>query len=384
MKILIITSYTVPEFAGGGRNAWNFAQYLNKIGITNLLLTLNRNLKQKNKEIIEGVSICRLPYFNANIFLKVISYVLIIWPFYLFQVFKSEYIYLVGANIIGFRGYIWLASLFGKKVIFRSSLSGFDDIMSLMSRNRFQNYFQHATFARLNTYVSINPFFTKACHESGIKFKNMVETSQGVDIELFRPASADQKALIREKYSIPSTAFVILSVGHIIERKGFDEIFDFLSQNELDFLYLNVGEICYKKGHFMSAYSKETEKLIKSGKSKLKDKFRLLGSVNHISDVFQLADIFILGSYREGTPNVLLEAMACGLPVICRDLKGITDYLIFQRKNGCLFNDYESFHNGLKLLYSNPDKCKEFGKYSRSIIERDFSFGKFYQRVFQQ
>lgn len=382
MNILIVASYTVPEFAGGGQNAWQFACYLNSIGTNHLLLTLNRNLKWKGKETIGNVKIRRLPYFNANAVTKILSLVFLIWPGYLLQVLRSDFVYLIGANIVGYHGFIWLGSLLGKKVIFRSSLSGFDDVNALVKRSIFLGKFQRMTLSRIYAYISINPLFTKLYNESGIELKNLIESSQGVNINLFRPVSDTAKNILRQKYSIPSEKFVVLSVGYVIERKGFNDIFNFLANIESDFLYIVAGEISYPAGHFLFTHSEETNKLTEKGRSMLGDKLKLLGPVENPAEIYQLADIFLLGSETEGTPNVLLEAMASGLPVLCRHLEGLGGYLIFNGENGYLFNDYDSFLNGFRLLYSNSDNCHRLGGYSRKIIEKDHSFEKFYENVF--
>jgi len=384
MRILILTSYTIPDYAGGGRNAWRFASYLYRIGNPNKILTLNRNLKYKKKEIINGVIIRRLPYFNANQISKLISYLFFVLPGYVYHVLMSDYIYIIGANMIGYKGFIWLGFMVGKTVVFRSSLYGFDDMNSLLGKSRSKLLFQRTTLAGVHIYLSINPIFTKSCNESGIHLRKVIESSQGVDSELFQPLSAEQKRILRKKHSIPSDIFLVLTVGHIIKRKGFDKIFDHLSRLDLDFLFLVAGETDYGNGHFMSAYAEETKVLIESGESILAGKLRLSGPVDDIVELYQMADVFLLGSYNEGTPNVVLEAMSCGLPFICRDLEGISNFLIFPGKNGYLFSDYESFKFAFLNLYSDMDKCQEFGRFSRTIIEKDHSFEKLYQTVFQK
>jgi glycosyltransferase involved in cell wall biosynthesis len=384
MKILIITSYTIPDYAGGGRNAWRLANYLTRINISNNILTLNRNLKHKRNENINNVTIKRLPYFNANLITKLFSYLIFIWPGCLYQALKSDLIYIIGANIVGYQGFVWLGSMLRKTVVFRSTLMGFDDIGSLLEKSKFKFVYRHTTLAGIHIYMSINPHFTRSYEGTGIHLKKVIETSQGVDSDLFRPVYHKQRNSLRNKYSIPSDAFLVISVGHIIKRKGFDHIFDYLSRLELDYLYLVVGETEYTKEHFMSAYSKETRALIENGKSSLRGRLRFAGPVEETIELYQMADVFLLGSCFEGTPNVLLEAMSCGLPVICRELEGISGFLIFPGKNGYLFNDFESFRTAFLNLYQNADMCERFGRASRDIIEKGHSFEGLYEKVFRQ
>ena len=170
MRILILTSYTVPDYAGGGRNAWRFASFLNRIGSSGKILTLNRNLEYKRKEIINDVTIRRLPYFNINLLTKLISLLFFIWPGYLFHALSTDYIYIIGANIIGYQSFIWMGSIIGKKIVFRSTMMGYDDINSLLSRSRLKKLLNYILQKRIYTYLSINPSFTISFKESGIMF----------------------------------------------------------------------------------------------------------------------------------------------------------------------------------------------------------------------
>ena len=80
------------------------------------------------------------------------------------------------------------------------------------------------------------------------------------------------------------------------------------------------------------------------------------GSVSDVALVFGKADISVLTSEYEGTPNVLLEAMACGLPVVATDVGGVPD-VVRPGINGFLTRpgDDEGLLSALKRLINNPD-----------------------------
>jgi glycosyltransferase involved in cell wall biosynthesis len=292
-----------------------------------------------------------------------------------------EYVYLVGGNIAGCNGFIRLAKLAGTRVVFRSSLAGYDDIGSLVG-TRGKSRISRSSVRRIHTYLSINPLFTKSANQSGAAIGRMVESSQGVNTAIFRPCSPDEKIKLRKKHSVPLDSFAVLSVGHIIRRKGYDEIIDFLSGINTGFLYMVAGETGYWKGHFMSGYETETAELVEKAKSELGEKVRFTGPLQDLREWYCLADLFVLGSRTEGTPNVLLEAMACGLPLLCRKIDGIEGYLLYNGKNGFTYQDESSFLEAFYELSSNPEKRKEFGNTSRKIIEQGHSFQDLYDKVF--
>ena len=84
------------------------------------------------------------------------------------------------------------------------------------------------------------------------------------------------------------------------------------------------------------------------------DSVEFLGLVEPITDYYRSCNFLLLSSKREGMPNVVLEAMACGLPVVCRDIPA-TRVLITHKKNGMLtpLDDLEGFVESMNELYAH-------------------------------
>ncbi|HEX4159704.1 MAG TPA: glycosyltransferase family 4 protein [Rhizomicrobium sp.] len=129
----------------------------------------------------------------------------------------------------------------------------------------------------------------------------------GVDLELFTPGdrSAAQAAL-------GLTGRTLLSVGLLIERKGHDLVISALPQLA-DCTLLIVGE-----GQELARLKALAQSL------GIETRVRFLGAVPHqeLRKIYVAADALVLASSREGWPNVLLEAMACGTPVVASAVWG--------------------------------------------------------------
>jgi glycosyltransferase involved in cell wall biosynthesis len=115
---------------------------------------------------------------------------------------------------------------------------------------------------------------------------------------------------MRQLLGLPAKRPMLLSVGNLNENKGFHILIDALSSLRLhraDVLLVIVGEGVYK--------SYLERKIRNLG---LEDNVKLIGSQPHdqLSAWYSAADLFCLASATEGWPNVVMEAMACGLPVI--------------------------------------------------------------------
>lgn len=111
----------------------------------------------------------------------------------------------------------------------------------------------------------------------------------------------------------------------------------------------------------------------------VEDCISLLDKTKQIKEKYQDADYFILPSFYEGTPNVICEAMACGLPIACSNVCDNPIY-VTPGENGVLFNPNmaDSMANAIEELLSIDDETyAKYCKCSRRIAEEKLSKKKF-------
>lgn len=117
-------------------------------------------------------------------------------------------------------------------------------------------------------------------------------------------------------------------------------------------------------------------------RDRLSDKVHLTGwlSENGVVDYLNQMKLFILPSYEEGVPNIILEAMACGTPVLTTPVGGIPD-VIKDGKTGFILNDNsaESIARGTIRALNYP-KLLEITKSARTLIESKYSYTAAVQR----
>jgi len=146
----------------------------------------------------------------------------------------------------------------------------------------------------------------------GVDPHKIMVLRNGVDLERFRPMD---RPVIRARLNL--TDSVWLSVGHLIERKGLHTTIEALAQVP-DITLLIVGD-----GPEERHLRQLANTLGVSGR------IRFLGAIRHtdLCEYYNAADVVILASSREGMPNVVLEALACGTRVIATAVDGTPELI---------------------------------------------------------
>lgn len=136
-----------------------------------------------------------------------------------------------------------------------------------------------------------------------------------IDSTRFMPATAEQRQQSREQLNLPDNAKVFIYVGSGFERKGLKASISALAATDAHLLV--VGQDKQQSRYENLARSLECEKRI-----------HFLGVQNNVIPFYHAADSLILPTLYDPFPNVILEAMACGLPVITSFTCGGAEFII--------------------------------------------------------
>ncbi|MBX3441611.1 MAG: glycosyltransferase [Planctomyces sp.] len=145
----------------------------------------------------------------------------------------------------------------------------------------------------------------------------------GVDCERFRPTS---QASARERLGLPQGRRIILAVGYRLELKGFHILVDALPRIREAFpdaLVAIVGGEASWAADFLPVIESRIQA------NNVGEHVLIAGNrpQDELADWYSAADVLAILSSREGSPNVLMEALACGLPAVATSVGGIPDVL---------------------------------------------------------
>jgi glycosyltransferase involved in cell wall biosynthesis len=181
--------------------------------------------------------------------------------------------------------------------------------------------------------------------ELGIDGNKITVLRNGVDLEMFQPPR-DRRS---ERYRKEAGEKILLSVGKLIPLKGHELVIRAMACLPSCKLFLAGEGPILQDLQQLAASLKLTERVV------------FLGNVAHqeLSHLYGAADALVLASSREGWPNVLLEAMACGTPVVATRTGGIPE-IITRPEAGVLTKERtaESIAAAVKELFSAyPDRA---------------------------
>ena len=169
----------------------------------------------------------------------------------------------------------------------------------------------------------------------------------------------------REQFDLPADAFVMVTVGRVVARKAVAQLLEILQQS------------ARPRAHLLVVGAGPELESIRMGALQrgLADRVHLLGQVSEQRkfEALAVADTFVSTSQHEGFGLVFLEAMACGLPVICYDHGGQTDFLRTGETGWVVpLNDRAAFTQAVIALHDELELRRKLSDNNRKRAEGYF------------
>ena len=234
-------------------------------------------------------------------------------------------------------------------------------------------------------------FIVKLQYRLALRFNNVVYFQNPDDLELFlgmKLVSKNKSCLL--KGSGVDTCFLspknkdylqikILFVGRLLQDKGIYELFDAIKKVKAIYPDLQFSIAGGLDENPSSVKREQLDSYINSG---LIDYKGVLKSRKAMKELYQSHNIFILPSYREGTPRSTLEAMSMGLAVITTNVPGCRE-TVRNNVNGYLINDKsdDAIIGAILKLVAEPCEIKRMGENSRKLAIENFDVHAVNRRI---
>ena len=196
-----------------------------------------------------------------------------------------------------------------------------------------------------------------------INARKLITIHNGIDSEY--TVLEKRTSGLRKELGIPVDHSVICTIAHLEEHKGVKYLLEsasllLQSRNDVSFLVVGEGRL------------KEKLKIL-CADLKIEENVVFAGERGDIPEILSLTDIFVLPSLREGLPLTILEAMACGKPVIATNVGGIPE-VVKDGVSGILISpkDPEALHSAINELLGDREKLKKMGHNGKRVYSESF------------
>ncbi|MGB0383350.1 MAG: glycosyltransferase family 4 protein [Ardenticatenaceae bacterium] len=367
IRVVMVISSFAPVIGGAERQALQLAQRLLKRGLTVEVLT-RRYPGLAATEEMKDVKVSRLPVAGSGrnpLSSVMFTAGVVLW---LIRHAKEYDVAHVHASLSPAVSALLAKFATRKPVLVKVACSGPHGDVASMRRRPFLSL-RRRLLRHTDRFLVLNSESIEELQELGLERSQMAPIVNGVDTTYFAPNEQKVQKKIWNRSndfsrSGPGTTEVVTTVfvGRLTTQKGVDLLLEAWAQLAEPRELILVGDGAERPA--LEALASELKL----------DHVTFTGSTNDVRSYLQQADLFVLPSRAEGIPNAMLEAMACGLPVVASRVGGIPD-VVEDGESGLLVppDDVPALVGALDRLLADSDLRRQMGQKARERVVSDYS-----------
>jgi len=391
-KICIFTETYYPVVGGGETQARLLAEGLVAEKYKVMVLTRRTNPTQKRREIIGGVEVYRLSPVGHQHWKK---WGLLITGLLALTCYRKKYdlILVSGYRVIGLAA-VLVSLVAGKVCILKADNNG--EMSGSFFTGGLARYglrkdalipslflkFRNTVLRRVQAFIAISSDIREELIQFGkIPAHKIHIIPNSVDTTVFHPVEPTRKNEIRKELGLPDKDLFVIYTGRLVSYKGLFTLIRAWEKIQNEFS--NAGLLLVGAGS-LDIFNCEDELRDYVQQRKLRDSVFFTGEVTNVPTYLQAADIFVFPTEQEAFGISLIEAMACGLPVISTDVGGLKDIIVHQW-NGLIFqpgNDHELKH-AIAAILDDTSLIHELGLKALDTIKKSYSIEKVLQNYIE-
>jgi glycosyltransferase involved in cell wall biosynthesis len=381
VKICIFTETYYPVVGGGETQARLLADGLISNGHSVIVLTRRSDAALKPHENYGDVSVHRLAPVGSGQFKK--------WGLLLSSLpalvrLRDQYdlIFVSGYRIIGLTA-VLVGKLLRKPVVlkadsqgemsgefFESGLRKFGTSRSSLPFRLFLK-FRNVILEKADAFSAITPEIASEWISSKLPLTRIHLIPNGVDTTRFAPANAEQRVFLRDKLNLPQAAVIAIYTGRLVSYKGLPlllKVWDEIRCRHEEAILLLAGT----GGLDIHNCEAQLHDYVKS--AGLEKHIWFLGPVQNIPEYLQAADLFAFPTENDAFPSSLIEAMACGLPIVTTPV-GAIKTIVVNQETGLLVQpgNRQQLLEALECLVTNKSLASQLGQAGHQVIWERYS-----------
>jgi len=221
----------------------------------------------------------------------------------------------------------------------------------------------------VDAVAAISSKVADALGEAGVARDHLRIIPSGVDGHHFRPASSSEREAARSRLGIKQEDFLVGTVGMLEARKGHRYLIEAIAK-----LNRTVGEAPRIKFAIAGDGAMRDELANLARELGIANDTLFLGMIGDSRQLLDALDVFVFPSLKEGLGVALLEAMACGLPVVATRAGGVVD-IVEDNRSGLLVapRDSGSIADAIASLANDAPRRSQLGSGARVRVSENFS-----------
>jgi len=370
LRILMFSIYLPPQYSGAAKQALSLAHHLRERGHRVEFVTV-RWPGLAEEETIEGFRVHRVEagrsakHRELRLWWNLVRYA---WERRKdFDVLHSHGAYYTN-SVVG-----PVAKALGWKSVVKASLTD-NDLHGI--GGSFAGCVHYVFLRLVDACVAISEDLREEFLSAGIPLQRVFHLPNGVDTDRFRPAGAQEKQLLRQSLALPVERQIALAVGVFDERKNIGWLMtEWIRRGAFGSNIFLVAVGPQSRDDVDGGFLQALRELANAHP----DSLRLVNEVKEIERYYQAADLFILPSQSEGMPNVILEAMACGLPCVASRVSGTRD-LVRDGETGHTFLPRDPVGLSQALTETLQGNMAVLGRRARQMVTEGYGLGTLAER----
>lgn len=359
LGICLITASYWPGWGGAERQCRLLARELHRLGHEVVILTRCRP-DAPSADQVDGVRVYRTPALGSGL-LRSLTWTLaaIAWVRRQGRRFEVLQCYqLLSPAHVGIQGHSGRQA-----VLVRPACSGpYGDVAEV--RRSPLTRLRRRVLQRADAFVTLTEAIEAELAEFGLGMIPCHRIPNGVDLAAFTPAAGDELRALRARLGLPEDRVLCAFVGRLTPQKDPDILLEAWTVgrfSQAHLVFLGDGPL-----------RRSLEARVTSGP--LAEQVTFAGPTADVAPYLKAADLLVLPSRAEGMSNTLLEAMACGIPVVATDLPANREVVGTDGRAGWLVRpgDAPELSRAIRTLATTPSLRRDIGAAARARVEERF------------